>query len=219
MKGQIANFSAQHGQGIIRGEDGQNYVFSTQAWQQPNAPMAGMMVEFLVDAQGHATSIQPTMSTMQTQANPVTMNPYQAPQQMGGQVMRQGNEINPVWAVEEDYGFFDWVKKCLQNYANFNGRARRKEYWYFYLFFIMIYILLAVVDGMLGTDGILVGIGMLAFMIPNLATSARRLHDINKSGWWVLISIIPFVGILLLVWLATDTKPEPNQWGLPARQV
>jgi uncharacterized membrane protein YhaH (DUF805 family) len=64
----------------------------------------------------------------------------------------------------------------------------------------------------------LYGLVALALFIPSLAVSVRRLHDINKSGWWYLIALIPLIGgILLIVWFATETKPEPNQWGQPAK--
>lgn len=229
MKGQIANFSPQHGQGVIRGEDGQNYIFNAQHWQNPTSPVAGAIVEFGLDIQGHAVNVQPTMSNayMSNQSqvaqplpplpNP-TLNPYQAPTQMGDMTTHQGE--NPDWAIEENYGFMDWVKKCFRNYANFNGRARRKEYWFFNLAYILIYVVAVLLDYMIGNKGILPGIVTLALIVPLLAVQVRRLHDISKSGWWVLISFVPFIGsILILVWMATDTKPESNQWGLPARRV
>lgn len=224
MRGQVSQFLVEQGQGVIVGEDGRQYPFMGNHWHNARAPMAGDAVEFSVDSQGYAVRIQTTMSAPTASAvsldKPVAdVNPYQAPSQMGGVIASHYNGVNPLWAEEENYGFFDWVKKCLRNYANFNGRARRKEYWYFYLFFILMYILGLVIDSMLDTGGIVTGILMLALFLPNIAVGARRLHDINKSGWWMLISAIPLVGIIYLVWLATDTKPESNQWGAPARRV
>lgn len=187
--------------------------------------MAGDAVEFSVDSQGYAVRIQTTMSAPTASAvsldKPVAdVNPYQAPSQMGGVIASHYNGVNPLWAEEENYGFFDWVKKCLRNYANFNGRARRKEYWYFNLAYVIIYVVAILLDSMLGSKGILPALVTLGLVIPMIAVQIRRLHDISKSGWWVLISFIPLIGsILLLVWLATDTKPESNQWGAPARRV
>lgn len=230
MKGQIANFSAPHGQGVIRGEDGQTYVFNTQHWGQSTAPVTGQTVEFVLDSNGQMSDIRPLSQDISL-AKPTTttpaadygyqqpaVNPYQAPQHMGTRAMQ--THANPVWDEEENYGFIDWVKKCLRNYANFNGRARRKEYWFFYLFFVLAYIIGAIIDYMLGTEGIVAGLISLGLLLPNITVGVRRLHDIGKSGWWMLISLIPLIGsILILVWYCTDTKPETNQWGAPARRV
>jgi len=112
----------------------------------------------------------------------------------------------------------DWFVKCLKNYANFTGRARRKEFWFFALVQFIILIIAQIIDSIIGTDFVLYGLVALALFIPSLAVSVRRLHDINKSGWWYLIALIPLIGgILLIVWFATETKPEPNQWGQPAK--
>ena len=231
MKGQIANFSPQHGQGIIMGDDGKNYPFTSQQWQQATAPMAGQQVEFNVDAQGYAVAVvglaagnainlnKPIDSTIAPIPHGYTDNPTTANY---GQVTHAAgmNAVNPAWAIEENYGFFDWVKKSLSNYANFKGRARRKEYWYFYLAWFMLYLGGAFIDYMIGTDGIVAGLIALALVIPNIAVAVRRLHDVNKSGWWMLIAFIPIIGgIMLLVWYCTDTKPNVNQWGAPARRL
>ena len=100
-----------------------------------------------------------------------------------------------------------WYLAVLKKYAVFAGRARRKEYWFFVLFNIIISIVLAVVDTMVGTQtgmgiGILSTVYSLAVLIPAIAVSVRRMHDINKSGWWVLIVFVPFVGWLILLIMA-----------------
>ena len=122
--------------------------------------------------------------------------------------------------AEENYGMIDWFKKGLRNYTNFSGRARRKEYWYFLLVQIGILIVAMIVDSIIFDTGvglfyILISLGLF---IPNISVTIRRLHDTNRSGWWTLISIITLLGILLIVFLASDTKPETNQWGLPAKE-
>ena len=227
MKGQIANFSPQHGQGIIMGDDGKNYPFTSQQWQQATAPIAGQQVEFSVDAQGYAVAVVGlavgntiNLSKPMASANPTVTQSF--PNANFGQMSNVGgiNAVNSAWAIEENYGFFDWVKKSLSNYANFKGRARRKEYWYFYLAWFMLYLGGAFIDYMIGTDGIVAGLISLALVIPNIAVAVRRLHDVNKSGWWMLIAFIPVIGgIMLLVWYCTDTKPNVNQWGAPARRL
>lgn len=108
------------------------------------------------------------------------------------------------------------------NYANFNGRARRSEYWYFQLFNIIILIALLMLGGgfSYGAEGGS-GLGMtpyfiyaLASFIPNLALVVRRLHDVGKSGWFLLISLIPLIGVIwLFILYCTEGTTGPNQYG------
>ena len=114
----------------------------------------------------------------------------------------------------------NWYLEVLKKYAVFSGRARRKEYWYFSLFNLLISIVLAVIDGMTGTliaeanIGLLGGIYALAILIPFLAVSVRRLHDTDRSGWWLLIALIPLIGaIVIIVFWAQDSQPGENQYG------
>lgn len=114
----------------------------------------------------------------------------------------------------------NWYLEVLKKYAVFSGRARRKEYWFFFLFSLIISIVLAVVDGMTGSFsaeagvGLLGGIYALAVLIPGLAVSVRRLHDTGRSGWWLLIALIPVIGaIVLLVFMVLEGKPGTNQYG------
>jgi uncharacterized membrane protein YhaH (DUF805 family) len=114
----------------------------------------------------------------------------------------------------------NWYLEVWKKYAVFNGRARRKEYWYYYLFYMLIYIVLAIIDGVAGTFseeagvGLLTGIYGLAALLPSIGVSVRRLHDTNRSGWWLFISLIPVIGIIvLIVFLVSDSKPETNQYG------
>ena len=101
----------------------------------------------------------------------------------------------------------------VKKYAVFSGRARRKEFWMFILFYIIIAIGLSVVDMMIGMSllGLLFALAML---IPSLAVGARRLHDIGKSGWWQLIGLVPFIGILvLIIFWVMDSNPGDNAYG------
>ncbi len=113
-----------------------------------------------------------------------------------------------------------WYLEVLKKYAVFSGRARRKEYWYFFLFNILITIVLLVIDGMTGTLDAAAGIGLLgsiyalAVLIPALAVSVRRLHDTDRSGWWLLIMLVPLIGVIvILVFTVQDSKPGENQYG------
>ena len=115
----------------------------------------------------------------------------------------------------------NWYLEVLKKYAVFNGRARRKEYWYFVLFHLIIIIILGAIDNATQSFispgmGIvfLSGIYMLAVLIPGIAVLVRRLHDTGRSGWWILIHFIPLIGaIVLLVFTIQDSKPGKNQHG------
>ncbi|MCJ1676986.1 DUF805 domain-containing protein [Streptomyces sp. APSN-46.1] len=102
----------------------------------------------------------------------------------------------------------------LKKYATFSGRARRQEYWMYTLFNVGIIIVLAILDAVLSTGPLLVGIYVLAVFLPSLAVTVRRLHDLGKSGWWYFISLVPFIGgIWLLVLTATAGQQQPNEYG------
>lgn len=114
----------------------------------------------------------------------------------------------------------NWYLAVLKKYAVFSGRARRKEYWMFFLFNLLFIIAASMIDHILGItfDGTWYGpfyiLYALAVFIPGLAVAVRRLHDVNKSGWYLLISIIPIVGpIIVLIRLCTDSTPGENQYG------
>ena len=109
----------------------------------------------------------------------------------------------------------EWYLRVVKdNYANFNGRARRKEYWMFVLFNILFVIATFIVDYILGTSPLLYVIYILAVIIPSIAVTVRRLHDIGKSGWWYFICLVPIIGgIWLLVLLCTDGTPGVNNYG------
>lgn len=114
----------------------------------------------------------------------------------------------------------NWYLEVLKKYAVFSGRARRKEYWFFILFHLIISFVLGFVDGLVGTFnadlglGLLGGIYALAVIIPSIAVSVRRLHDTDRSGWWILICLVPIIGaIVLLVFMVLDSKPGENRYG------
>lgn len=107
----------------------------------------------------------------------------------------------------------NWYLEVLKKYAEFSGRARRSEYWYFVLFNLIFIIILAVLSMVPGLI-ILYVLYALGVLIPSLAVVVRRLHDINKSGWNILWSLIPLVGgIILLVYLASNGDSGINAYG------
>jgi len=118
----------------------------------------------------------------------------------------------------------NWYLKCLKQYIDFWGRARRKEYWMFTLWNIVITMFLAALAAIgteIGSDSSVSYIPMVLYLlyglfilIPSFTVSVRRLHDIGKSGWWILIGLIPVIGsIILLVWYCTEGQRCENEWG------
>jgi len=119
----------------------------------------------------------------------------------------------------------NWYIDVLKKYAQFSGRARRKEYWYFFLFNLIASIILVMIDGATGTLsaesglGLLSGLYTLAVIIPSLAVAFRRLHDTSRSAWWLLLIFIPLLGaIALLVFFVQDSHGE-NQYGPSPKQA
>ncbi|NAS31583.1 DUF805 domain-containing protein [Flavobacteriaceae bacterium R38] len=118
----------------------------------------------------------------------------------------------------------DWYKKVIiDNYANFEGRARRSEYWYYVLMNIIITVLLyfITIAGILAespiiaiTGGGIIVIYLIGIIIPTIAVSVRRLHDTNKTGWLYLLNLIPSVGgLVLLIFYCIESDNESNQYG------
>ena len=119
-----------------------------------------------------------------------------------------------------------WFVKCLKQYADFGGRARRTEFWMFVLFNIIFSVVASLIDRAIGFKigaiqmGIIGLIYSLAVLIPALAVSVRRLHDIGKSGWMILINLIPFIGwIWFIVLMVKDSQPGENQYGPNPKEV
>ena len=120
----------------------------------------------------------------------------------------------------------NWYLHVLKNYATFSGRARRKEYWMFFLISALISIVLTLLDILLGTysmeyeAGLFSGLYSLLILIPSIAVVVRRLHDTNRSGWWILISLIPLVGVIVLfVFICLDSQPGTNRFGANPKEA
>jgi len=109
-----------------------------------------------------------------------------------------------------------WYLKALRQYADFKGRAQRKEYWMFTLFNLIIMVVLQLVGG--GGEGglgdVLSGIYSLGVLLPSVGVTVRRLHDIGKPGWWALLMIVPIIGALVLIYFAVqDSQEGSNEYG------
>lgn len=134
----------------------------------------------------------------------------------------------------------DWYLAVLRKYSRFRGRARRKEYWYFNLCHLLIVFFLSILDNsisLLSYDSALRGLNLLlatlssfaslaysiyilATIIPSLAVTVRRLHDTGRSGWWYFITLIPFIGFLIvLFFLIEDSQPGKNQYGANPKET
>lgn len=118
-----------------------------------------------------------------------------------------------------------WYLEVLRKYAVFSGRARRREFWMFALFNFLISLVLAIVDAIIGTDygrggGLLQTIYGLAVLIPSIAVGIRRLHDTDRSGWWILIALVPCVGfIVLLIFYIQHGTRGANRFGPDPKAV
>ena len=107
-----------------------------------------------------------------------------------------------------------WYLDVLRKYAVFSGRARRMEYWMFVLINLIIALVLGAIEGLLGIQAVLGGLYSLAVLLPSLAVAVRRLHDTTRSGWWILINLIPLIGwIIFIIFAVQDSQPGPNQYG------
>jgi len=111
--------------------------------------------------------------------------------------------------------FIPAVKAVIGKYATFSGRARRSEYWWFILFYEIVLAVALMVDvAVFGSMALFYGLASLALLLPVLGVLVRRLHDIDRSGWWSLIVLAPIVGaILLLIWLCKKGTEGANRFG------
>lgn len=117
--------------------------------------------------------------------------------------------------------FGDAVRRCLNLYATFQGRARRSEFWWFALFQLLLNAGATAIDAvLLGGMGLLPTLVVLALFLPTLAVAVRRLHDTGRSGWWVLISLIPLIGfVVLLIFYVSGGEDGTNRFGPDPRRA
>ncbi len=120
----------------------------------------------------------------------------------------------------------EWATLPLKKFMQFEGRSRRKEYWSFALLMLAAYIVAGIVDGILGMGGLIGGLygpltllAALFFVIPSFTVGIRRLHDTGRSGWWLLIGLVPFVGALILLYFfIVEGSRGPNQYGADPKE-
>lgn len=239
MQGKILDFSIQSSAGLITGEDNKRYPFTGSEWKEQQLPTRGMDVDFEINEQGHATGIYAALAETapglsvagaRVAGSHATSQPMQAtsavnhhsatshsPSANGTPDFKSILQPDPN-KTEAQYDYIDWCKKCLLNYVNFEGRARRKEFWAFQFGYIVVGILSLILGNLFKLGDILFVLLILALLLPNLAVSVRRLHDVGRPGWWLLISFVPIVGyILLIIWFAKDGESQSNPYGAPAK--
>lgn len=183
---------------LINGLTPQSYVWNetmtnwAPAMQVPEVAALLQQPQQAPPAFGQQPPIPPQPEPQQPQYG------YQQQQQQYG-YQQQPQYGYPQQPKSMDFG--EAIKVCFNKFANFEGRARRSEYWWFMLFVNLVSIVTC-------------GFASIVFLVPTIAVTARRLHDIGRSGWWQLISFIPLAGaILLLIWTVQDSAPGTNEYG------
>lgn len=214
MKGVVIDFSIQTNSGLISGDDGNRYTFTGSEWRENSPPMRGMRVDFDIDGNGFASAIyqEIVVKSQKIERPTFRQNPQKyAPKT---EIMSQDEYID-----ESEYTFIDWYKKVLVNYVNFEGRARRKEYWFFVLVNFMVGVALGIVSPFINEWAVaLYWLYSLATFLPTLGVSIRRLHDIGRSGWSLLVSLIPIIGpFIALFWFVTEGDDDENKYGYPPK--
>ena len=111
-------------------------------------------------------------------------------------------------------GFGDAVKLGFANYVNFSGRASRSEYWYWYLFGLIGVLATDLIDNVVIGRLLIAPIFVLALILPSFSVAVRRFHDLDRSGWWILLALIPMVGhIIVAIWFCFKGTDGPNRFG------
>ena len=210
MKGKVLDFSIPKGGGLILGDDGQRYLFVASEWQEQSLPLRDVVVDF--EAAGkYAKGVYLLEQTVpQIQAATPTVKPklFKA-------------------TVNKEPSLLDLAISAVKHkYLLFNGRASRKEFWAVMLFSVLISFALQLLYtlGFAISDnlGLLLALPFVIFslgmVIPQLAVSVRRLHDTDKSGWWLVLGFIPIFGtIALIVLFSLASSESDNRFGEPAQ--
>lgn len=114
--------------------------------------------------------------------------------------------------------FAESVRACLRKYATFSGRARRSEFWWFHLFYVLCLVVMTILVS--ATNSAIPFILLLGLILPSLAVQVRRMHDSGRSGWWVLISLVPYLGaIVLIIFACQSSVPVMTKYGPPPQEL
>ena len=219
MRGEVLKADSPDGAGLILGEDGRRYQFSQVQVRNGSVLQAGQTVDFV--SMGEEARDIYALGAAPAAAQAAAATPYPAAPSMPA----------PAYAApvpQPSDGLWTYFIRALtKNFAQFNGRARRAEYWGYFLFVLIAYVTLFIVDIVLsmslyGTDQygdpniipVLTALFYVYNILPGLSITVRRLHDQDLSGWLVLLNFIPYVGgFILLVFMFMDSKPATNKHG------
>ena len=210
MKGKVLDFSIQKGGGLILGDDGQRYLFVASEWQEQSLPLRDVVVDFEAAGKYAKGVYLLAQAEPQIQAATPTVKP------------------KPFKSTDnKEPSLLDLAISAVKHkYLLFNGRASRKEFWAVMLFSVLISFALQLLYtlGFAISDnlGLLLALPFVIFslgmVIPQLAVSVRRLHDTDKSGWWLLLGFIPIFGtIALIVLFSLASSESDNRFGEPAQ--
>ncbi|RWE36891.1 MAG: DUF805 domain-containing protein [Mesorhizobium sp.] len=221
MRGEVLHYDEDQGFGFITGADGNRYTFTRENLRRQTATPKGTVVEFQAGG-GQARDV---FSIAAQAASPATdAATGTAPAAAASHAQHFGRMSEPT-EPSDLWGYF-W-RGLTQNYFNFAGRARRKEYWGYCLFWVVCLLIIFGIgiftDVEMGnfdsdvsatvTVG-LCGTFLLATFLPGLGMTVRRLHDIGLSGWLYLLILIPSIGsLIILVFALIPTQARENQWG------
>ena len=208
MRGEVLHYDDEQGFGFINGTDGKRYAFERGDLRRLVPVGKGTLVEFQIDG---ATAREIFIIRSDTRAS--------APASFGRDAIVAEPEHTGLWSY--------FTRTLTSNYANFRGRARRKEYWGYVLFYtILLMIVTAVGISFDNSTGnltgqeiptvtiVAVGLFLLATFIPGLALIVRRQHDIGLSGWFYLLILIPYVGgLIVFVFTLIPSQKHDNKWG------
>lgn len=224
MRGEVIHYDDNQGVGYISGDDGERYGFTRADMRQLVAVGKGTRVDFQRDGV-NARDI----FVMAGYGRPAATPPAGQPAAPGAPPQVQTDPD------DRALGLFSYFRRALaERYTDFRRRARRKEYWGFVLFtfigFVIVGAIASGVEAALGTFDtgdvpyvlmILLGIYWLAVIVPSIAVTVRRLHDIGLSGWFFLLQFIPYVGgLIIFVMMLMPSQKNPNKWGdIPAGAV
>lgn len=220
MKGKILDFSVAQGGGLILSSDGIRYLFNADQWHGQCLPKVGQDVDFNINDVKKAIEIYPDVFAVTQEFISTSQTNYPSRSHDNYQNL----DRNSFW----DYTVAAYTK----NFANFQGRARRREFWGVYLVVALITSLVSLsfvwmmyggsnVDSRYGDFIILLYLLIcLVNLIPGNALAVRRLHDIDKSGWWYWISLVPFIGgIWILILLCTEGTRGENRFGADPKSL
>lgn len=231
MKGEVLYFDAERGIGFANGDDGNRYHFDRADLPGGYAPQKGARIGFTPSG-NRAGAIQPeggfAAATSAPAVAPREARPTGAvPSVSAGAATSTPTRARGTTTVAATPSLFGYFRYCMTGgYRTFSGRARRKEYWGFVLFFLLttslvsfVAMLIDAAAGNLDRDepitlAILLPLVLLAMILPSIAVTVRRIHDIGLSGWFVLLGLIPTVGnLILIVFALIPSQGKANRWG------